>query len=128
MRYLKRSGLIISAIMVFLGSIAILPSTAEAQRRVIRRPVIVRHVYRDPFWRGTLWDPYWGRGYYYDPYYREMREEYYERKAVSDAQKKLAKDREKFYADGYLDSKEAKKLRERQEKYSKAVAELNDDD
>ena len=73
---------------------------SSAQSPIYRRPVIIRHY--DPFWRGTLWDPYWGVR---DPFYWDMRREYYDKRAVSDAQRKLAKDREKFYADGYLDPK-----------------------
>ncbi len=124
MRYLTKFALIISALVVFYGAAAV--TTANAQR-VYRRPVIIRHY--DPFWRGTLWDPYWGwdRGFYRDPYYWQQRELYYDRKAVSDSQRKLAKDREKYYADGYLDSKEAEKLAKDQEKYNKAVRELNKD-
>jgi hypothetical protein len=124
MRYLTKLALIISSLMVFYGAAAV--TTADAQRRFYRRPVIIRHY--DPFWRGTLWDPFWGRGYYYDPYYWQMRDEYYDRKAVSDSQRKLAKDREKFYADGYLDPKESEKLTKDREKYNKAVRELNKDD
>ena len=122
MRYLTRFALIISSLMVLYGGVAVM--TADAQRRLSRRPVIIR--YYDPFWRGTLWDPYWYR--YNDPFYWQMREEYYDRKAVSDAQKKIRKDREKFMKDGYIDAKEAEKLAKDVQKYNKAVAELNDDD
>jgi hypothetical protein len=121
MRYLTKLALIISSLIVFFGAAAV--TNADAQRRIYRRPVIIRHY--DPFWRGTLWDPYWGWGRSYDPYYWEMRQQYYDKKAVSDADKKLAKDREKYYADGYLDPKEAEKLAKDQQKYSKAVYNLN---
>ena len=117
---MKRLVLLLFAIMMLLGAFVV---ASSAQTRHYRRPVIIRHY--DPFWRGTLWDPYWG---YRDPFYWQMREDYYERKAVSDSQKKLAKDREKFYADGYLSAKEAEKLAKDQQKYNKAVSKLNDDD
>jgi hypothetical protein len=126
MRYLTKVALIISSLIVFFGAAAV--TSADAQRRIYRRPVIIRHY--DPFWRGTLWDPYWGwdRGLYRDPYYWQQREEYYDRKAVSDSQKKLSKDRVKFGEDGYIDPKEAQKLAKDREKYDKAVRELNKDD
>jgi hypothetical protein len=95
---------------------------SSAQTYVYRRPVIVRHY--DPLWRGTLWDPYWGWGYH-DPFYWQMREQYYDKKAASDARAKLAKDREKYYADGYLDPKEAEKLAKDQHNYDKAIQRLN---
>ena len=120
MRYLTRFALIISALVVFYGAAAV--TEANAQSVIYRRPVLV-HRYYNPFYRGTLWDPYWYR--YNDPFYWRMREEYYDRKAVSDAQKKLAKDRQKFAKDGYIDAKEAEKLAKDQQKYYKAVRRLN---
>jgi hypothetical protein len=108
---------------------------APAQRRAragatFRRTVVVRrvyyHRYYDPFWRGTLWDPYyWNDPYYSDPYLWERRTRYYKEKAVRDARRKLAKNREKYAADGYLTPKEREKLAKSQRKYSKAVASLN---
>lgn len=124
MRYLTRFALIISSLIVFFGAAAV--TSADAQRRIYRRPVIIRHY--DPFWRGTLWDPWWPYGYSTDPYYWRMREEYYDRKAVKDAAKKLRKDREKFMKDGFIDAKEAEKLAKDREKYNKRVRELNDYD
>lgn len=122
MRYLTKVALIISSLVVFFGAAAV--TSADAQRRFYRRPVIIRHY--DPFWRGTLWDPYWP-GRYNDPFYWQMRDEYYDRKAVSDASKKLAKDREKSVRDGFIDAKEAEKLAKDREKYNKAVRKLNED-
>src|SRR5436190_23133729 len=109
---MKKLVLLLFAIMMLLGAFVV---ASSAQGRYYRRPVIIRHY--DPFWRGTLWDPYWGVR---DPFYWDMRREYYDKKAVSDAQRKLAKDREKFYADGYLDPKEAEKLAKDQRDYDKA--------
>lgn len=122
MRYLTRFALIISAVFVFYGAAAV--TEANAQRVIYRRPVLI-HRHYDPFYRGTLWDPYWSYRYN-DPFYWQMREEYYDRKAVSDAQKKLAKDRQKYASDGFIDSKEAEKLAKDREKYNKAVRNLND--
>jgi len=114
---MKKLGLLILAILMILGAFIV---ASSAQSPIYRRPVIIRHY--DPFWRGTLWDPYWGVR---DPFYWDMRREYYDKRAVSDAQRKLAKDREKFYADGYLDPKEAEKLAKDQRDYDKAVERLN---
>lgn len=123
MRYLTRFALIISSLVVLFGAAAV--TNADAQRRIYRRPVIIRHY--DPFWRGTLWDPFWDRSYMNDPYYWDMREQYYNKKAASDAQRKLRKDREKYGADGYIDPKEAEKLAKDQQKYNKAVDKLDRD-
>jgi hypothetical protein len=119
---MKKLVYFIFAIILLLSAYVV---TSSAQTVYYRRPVIIRHY--DPFWRGTLWDPYWGwdRGYGRDPFYYEMRQQYYDRKAVSDARRKLAKDREKFYADGYLDAKEAERLAKDQRDYDKAVDRLN---
>jgi hypothetical protein len=123
MRYLTRFALIISSLIVFFGAAAV--TTADAQKRHIhRRPIIIRHY--DPFWRGTLWDPWWPYGQYNDPYYWERRERYYDRKDVRDAEKKLRKDREKALKDGVIDAKEAEKLAKDQRKYNEEVADLND--
>ena len=116
---MRKLGLLILAIIMLLGAFVV---ASSAQTRYYRRPVIIRQY--DPFWRGTLWDPYWGWGYH-DPFYWQMRQEYYDKKSVNDAQRKLAKDREKFYADGYLDPKEAEKLAKDQRNYDKAVERLN---
>src|SRR5262245_32814564 len=108
--------------------------TGSAQRRVVvttgPRPVVVRRVYYnrfyDPFWRGTLWDPYYTYDpYFYDPYLRAQRDKYYKEKAVRDARRKLAKHREEYGYDGYLTEKEKKKIAKDQRKYSKAVTNLN---
>jgi hypothetical protein len=132
MRYIKVLMLLLTTFVVFGGLAA---ENASAQRRVrvattYTQPVAVRRFYYrryyDPFWRGTLWDPYYGMydPYFYDPYLRAQRDKYYKEKAVRDARRNLAKNREKYYADGYLTSKERKKLAKKQRKYAKAVASL----
>ena len=123
MRYLKKIGLIFSAIILSVSALAI---NAEAQRRGFHRPIIVRsHVfYGDPFWGwgGHRNDPYWN-----DPFYWEQRQKYYDRQSVRDAEKKLSKDKEKYNADGYLTPKEQEKLDMDREKYDKAVVKLHRD-
>lgn len=123
MRYLKKFGLIISAIILSAGAMVV---TANAQRVVVvRRPVIVRsHFYaRDPFWHP--W--YWGNPYWSDPYYQAQREKYYDQQSVKDRQKKLIKDRAKFNEDGYLSPKEQEKLAKDRQKYREAVQRLRRD-
>jgi hypothetical protein len=103
--------------------------SANAQRRYYRvyRPVVVTRPYwgfgygwRDPFWSSWNYDPY-----FYDPYYREQVDRYNLQKDAADARKKIAKDREKYYKDGYIDPKEQEKLMKDQEKYQEKVAKLN---
>ncbi len=95
--------------------------STQAQR-VYYRPIVVRHVYYgDPFW-GWGYNRYWN-----DPYYWQQRQKYYDEKAVSDAEKKLNKDREKYNADGYLTPKEEEKLAKDQHNYNKAVERLHRD-
>lgn len=123
MRYIKRFGLISFALFLLLGGMVV---SGEAQnRRVVRRPVIVRHyAWRDPFWYSRNWlfnDPYW-----YDPYLREQRDRYYKEKAVKDASKKLSKDQAKYNADGVLTDKEREKLDKRQRDYARAVNKLDE--
>ena len=121
MKYLKKFGLFISAI-ILVGSAMV--SSAEAQRG-FHRPIVVRsHVYwGDPFWHYGYWgDPYWA-----DPYYLEQRQKYYDRQSVKDADKKLKKDSEKYNSDGYLSPKEQEKLAKDREKYDKAVVKLRRD-
>jgi len=91
---------------------------------VVRRVYYQR--YYDPFWRGTLWDPYYSYDpYFYDPYLSAQRDKYYKEKAVRDARRKLATHREEYGYDGYLTEKERKKIAKDQRKYAKAVANLN---
>src|SRR5213593_4769609 len=122
MKYIKGILLILSAVFIFGTPAA---NNVLAQRRVqivstTSQPVIVRRVYYrryyDPFWRGTLWDPYYGMydPYFYDPYLRAQRDKYYKEKAVRDARRNLAKSREKYGSDGYLTPKEREKLAKKQ--------------
>jgi len=121
MRYLKKIGLVISAIILSVSALAI---SAEAQRG-FHRPIIVRShfFYSDPFWGWSHWnDPFWN-----DPYYWEQRQKYYDRQSVRDAEKNLSKHKEKYNADGYLTPKEQEKLAKDQLKYDKAVERLHRD-
>ena len=125
MRYRKIA--IFSLVLTFLLGVYV--ASAEAQRRVyvVRRPVVVRHYWGDPFWGsryGWYNDPFYDP-YFYDPYLRLQREKYYKEKAVKDASKKLQKDRQKYAADGVIDAKEQEKLYKRQRDYAKAVEKLN---
>ena len=122
MRYTKRIGLFVSALLLMLGTFVV-SSSAQIRGRVIYRPVIVhRHWGFDPFWRSSVWyDPYWS-----DPYVAHEREKYYREEAVKDARKDLAKHREKYSADGVITAKEQEKLDKEARKYSKAMQKLNE--
>ena len=133
MRSVKRFVLFGFIVSLLIAAATI---TGLAQRRVVvttsPRPIAVRRVYYahpyyyDPFWRGTLWDPYYNYDpYFYDPYLRAQRDKYYKEKAVRDARRKLAKHREEYASDRYLTEKERNKLAKDQRRYSKAVANLN---
>ena len=133
MKLLKRIALSGLAVTFLAGMLVF---SASAQTRVVRmsrttsQPVIVRRVYYrryyDPFWRGTLWDPfYYYDPYFYDPYLSAQRTKYYKEKAVRDARRDLAKAREKYGSDGYLTPKEREKLAKKQRKYNDKVASLN---
>jgi len=119
----KKVIAILFSAFVFVMSFAVFGSQAEAQRVVrVYRPIVRPYYWgmRDPFWRSSLWyDPYM-----YDPYLREQRDRYYLQKDVKDAEKKIAKDREKYMKDGYIDPKEQEKLLEDQRKYNDRLAKL----
>jgi hypothetical protein len=126
MRYTKRIAVLFFSLVFILGVAAM---TASAQRRVYRvyRPVVVRPHWG---WNSGLWGRGWGYDpfydpYFYDPYLREQRERYYKQKDVSDARKKVAKNREKYLKDGYIDPREQEKLMDDQRKYDEKVAKLN---
>jgi len=76
--------------------------------------------WRDPFWNSWNYDPY-----FYDPVYRAEVDRYNLQNDVSSARKKIAKDREKYAKDGYIDPKEQEKLMKDQEKYQEKVAKLD---
>jgi hypothetical protein len=118
MRYIRGIGIFISAMILAFSAMAI---SANAQTVVVRRPIIVRHVFADPFYRQAYWNPYWN-----DPFYWEARQRYYDQQDARDAKKKLDKDRAK-YDSGYMTAKDQEKLMKDQEKYSKAVAKLQRD-
>jgi hypothetical protein len=131
MELLKRIALSGLAATLLIGVMQI--AVSGQIRRGVRvvsttsQPVVVRRVYYrgyyDPFWRGTLWDPYYSYDpYFYDPYLRAQRDKYYREKAVRDAKRNLAKHREKYGYDGYLTDKERKKLAKDQRKYNKGCS------
>ena len=78
MKYGKRFLTIIFALFMLTGALVV---SAQAQtgrvivRRTYSRPVVVRRVYPNPYWRARYWGyPYsgWGYPYYYDPFYADM--------------------------------------------------------
>lgn len=133
MKYGKRILFLVFAIFLLAGTLV---TSASAQTRRVRvvstysQPVVARRIYYrryyDPFWRGTLWgSPFGYDPYDYDPYLRLQRDKYYREKAVRDAKRNIAKNREKYASDGYLTPKEREKMAKDQRKYAKAVASLN---
>lgn len=120
----KRIAILFFSLVLMLG-VGVM--TASAQRHYYRvyRPVVRTHFgfgygWHDPFWSSYYYDPY-----YYDPYYREQVDRYNHQKDVADARRKLAKDREKYGSDGYVDAKEQEKLMKDQQKYREKVEKLN---
>lgn len=122
MRYLTRSLLIFSAFILFWSAFA---TTAQAQKGKHKVIYIYRPYYVDPFWRGTLWDPYWYRGYY-NPYRQERRERYEREDNVRDARRHLDEDRAKYRADGVITAKEAEKIAKREQTLAKAIRKLDE--
>jgi hypothetical protein len=123
MKYTKRLGIIISALILLMG-VMVVSGSAQTRRSVRRvyyyRPFISHHYWGyDPYWSSWGYDPY-----FYDPYLREQRDRYYKEKSVRDARKKLEKDRTKYQADGVITAKEAERLMKRRQDYEKAVAKL----
>jgi hypothetical protein len=124
MRSNKVIAILFSA-FVFVMSFALSSTEVQAQRVVrVYRPIVRPYYHswgwRDPFWRSSwLYDPYM-----YDPYLREQRDRYYLQKDVKDAQKKIAKDREKYMKDGVIDAKEQEKLLSAERKYNERLAKL----
>lgn len=140
MKYIQRTGLMFLIALFFAGIMAV-STSAQTRARVSvsagsQRPVVVRRVYyRSPFWhryngfyRGTLWDPYWNDPYYNNPRLRELADRVHNENEVKHSAKKLREYNEKFYADGYLSEKEAKKLAKEQRNYDKHVQRLQDGD
>lgn len=124
MKYTRKLGMLLFAMALAFGAMAV---SASAQHRGFhRRPVIVRHfgLWGDPFYRGF---GYWGDPFWNDPYYWEMRDRYYDQKAVNDASKKLNKDRIKYAEDGVITAKEAEKLAKDRTKLEKEQEELRKD-
>lgn len=125
MRYTKQILALIFAILIFAG---VGVSTASAQRGRAYHGSVVRFSYiHRPFWGFDRWnyDPFYDP-YFYDPYLSERRTRYYKERDVRNKRKDLAKDREKYYADGYLSPKEQEKLAKAERKYNNAVEDLND--
>ena len=120
----KRIAILFFTLVLMLGA-AVVSASAQRGFHRIYRPVVVR-----PYWGfGYGWhDPFWSwynDPYYSDPVYREQYDRYYLQKDASDARKKIAKDREKYSKDGYIDPKEQEKLIEDQRKYQEKVAKLD---
>jgi DNA-binding LacI/PurR family transcriptional regulator len=83
---------------------------ASAQRRVVRRPVIVRtYVYRDPFWRSRYYDPFYS-SFYSSPYRRYQEQRYYLQRELAGNQRELAEHLRKYRADGVITAKEQREL------------------
>jgi hypothetical protein len=114
MRYLKRSAIVLSLLLVLFGATAV---TAEAQRRG-RRPVII--VQHNPFWNHWGYNPY-----YYDPYYSERQQRYYLENRVDGNLSELEKHKQKYYADGVLTDKERRELADDEKDYNNSVRQLN---
>ncbi|HEY2847738.1 MAG TPA: hypothetical protein VGI80_07965 [Pyrinomonadaceae bacterium] len=115
----KRIAILLFSLFLMLSAAVV---TASAQRHYrVYRPVVVR-----PYWGfGWGYNSFYNDPYYYDPYYRERVDRYNLQSDVSSARKKVAKDREKAYKDGYIDPKEQEKLMKDQQKYQEKVAKLN---
>lgn len=128
MRYIKRIGILFSAIILLMTAMVI---NSDAQRRARfvssgSRPIIVRSFgFGHPFWYSRYYDPFYDP-YFYDPYLRAQREKYYREEAVRDARKKVNKDQQKYASDGYLTPEEREKMAKNQRKYREAVQKLND--
>lgn len=103
MKYAKQLFITaVAAIMLGAG----LVYEASAQRRVVRRPIIVRtYVYRDPFWYSRYYDPY-----YYSPYRRYAEQRYYLERDLEGNRRELAKHLRKYRADGVITAKERREL------------------
>jgi len=121
----KRIAILFFSLALMLGA-AVVSASAQHHYYRVYRPVAVRpywgfgYGWRDPFWSSWNYDPY-----YYDPVYRAQVDRYNLQNDVSSARKKIAKDREKYAKDGYIDSKEQEKLMKDQQKYQEKVAKLN---
>jgi hypothetical protein len=118
MKYLKRFGLFLSAIILFVSAFVMTPPAVQAQRTVYYRPVIVSRPFVRPFYYSRFYDPFYDP-YYYDPYLSYQRDKYYHEKAVRDARRKVTKNAEKYGAN-------SEKTMKAQEKYAKAVRRLNE--
>lgn len=106
MRFTKKIGMLVPAVVLGLAFMAV---STSAQVRVgvnfgrgyYHRPVVVRRYYSPVI-------PY---GYYgYAPHNRYRSEKYYDRQSLNYAKHRLRNDENKYYADGYITSKEDKKL------------------
>ncbi|HYJ92669.1 MAG TPA: hypothetical protein VEV84_15270 [Pyrinomonadaceae bacterium] len=117
MKYLKRFGLFIFAIILFVSAFVVTSQPVQAQRTVYYRPVVVSRPFVRPFFYSRFYDPFYDP-YYYDPYLSYQQEKYYKEKDVRDARKKVAKETEKYGAN-------SEKAIKAQEKYAKAVSSLN---
>jgi hypothetical protein len=113
MRYLKRSAMILSLLLVMFGAMTV---STQAQRR--HRAVII---YNHPFW----YDSFGYNPYFYDPYYQERQQRYYLENRVQGNQNELEKHKQKYYADGVLTDKERRELADDEKDYNNSVRDLN---
>jgi hypothetical protein len=130
MKFVKRPLTFIFAMLMLTGGTVM---TAEAQtrqtiiRRPVSRPIIVRRIYRNPFYRARYWryyDPFYA-DLYKSPYERYLEERWYAERELAGNQRELAKHREKYAADGVITAKERKELEDDVRDVQKARARLN---
>ncbi len=136
MKYLRRIGIILPILALFIGTLVI---GASAQRRGrvsigngTNRPVVVRRYYvvRRPFWRhhgfwGHPWYDPWYDPYWRSPYLRHMDEKYRREQAVRNARRELRIHQEKYARDGIITAKEREELYENERDLRKAIERLN---
>ena len=94
--------------------------SAEAQirrgvtvSRTTSRPVVVRRIYRDPFWRARYYDPFYDP-FYYSPYLRYKDQETLLRQELAGNRREYEKHLSKYRADGVLTDKERRELEDDQ--------------
>ena len=118
----KRIAILLFTLVLMMGA-AVVSASSQVRYYRVYRPVVVRPYYGWGW--GYGYNRLWNDPYYYDPIYRARVDRYNLENDVSSARKKIAKDREKAYKDGYIDPKEQEKLIKDQQKYQDKVAKLN---
>jgi hypothetical protein len=126
MKHLKRSLTIVFAVLMLTGGL-VLSAEAQTRRTIIRRPVyrpvIVRRVYYNPFYR-RYYDPFY-YDFYRSPYERYLENRYYAERELAGNQRELAKHQAKYRADGIITAKERRELEDDIRDVQKARAKLN---